>query len=165
MFFSAFELRNSIGAILNNPAVIELFAEIVVKCEVKPDEDICKSIQIKSSCQDGYSSILFFQSQRYCSEVLSVWNYSEEIITKSIWRVEFVDKECILSSFLMFYRVKLPGKVFYSNTYTDCLVSEFPVLEHLCSTSLYPINVNKTSLIVRKWKIDWGCECLVRMQS
>ena len=25
---------------------------------------------------------------------------------------------------------------FYSNTYNDCLVAEFPVLEHLCSISL-----------------------------
>ena len=56
---------------------------------------------------------------------------------------------------------------FYSNTYTDCLVAEFPLLEHLCSSSLYPINFKKTSLISRKWKwkIDWDCECLVRMQS
>ena len=52
---------------------------------------------------------------------------------------------------------------FYSNTYIDCLVAEFPVLEHLCSTSIYPINFKKTSLISRKWKIDWGCECPVRM--
>ena len=58
-----------------------------------------------------------------------------------------------------------PGIFFYSNTYTDCLVAEFPVLEHLCSASLYPINFKKTSHISRKWKIDWGCECLARMQS
>ena len=56
-----------------------------------------------------------------------------------------------------------PGIFFYSNTYTDCLVAEFPVLEHLCSASLYPINFKKTSHISRKWKIDWGCEFLVRM--
>ena len=38
----------------------------------------------------------------------------------------------------------LRGKVvqvffFYSNTYTDCLVAEFPVLEHLYSTSLLEV--------------------------
>ena len=49
----------------------------------------------------------------------------------------------------------LRGKVvqvffFYSNTYTDCLVAEFPVLEHLYSTSLHPINFKKTSHISRK---------------
>ena len=74
-----FELRNFIGAILDHPTVIEFFREIVVKCEVKPDEDIYKGIHIKSSCQDMF----IFQSQGYCSEVLSVWNYSEEVITKT----------------------------------------------------------------------------------
>ena len=58
-----------------------------------------------------------------------------------------------------------PGIFFYSNIYTDCLVPEFRVLEHLCSASLYHINFKKTSYMSRKWKIDWGCECLVRMQS
>ena len=52
-----------------------------------------------------------------------------------------------------------------TNTYTDCLVAHFPVLEYLSSTSLYPINFKKTSPMSRKWKIDWGCECLLRMQS
>ena len=84
---------------------------------------IYKIIHIKSNCQDVYSSMLIFQSQGYCSEVLSVWNYSQEIITKT------------------------------------------SVLEHLCSASLYPINFEKTSHISRKWKTDWSCECLVRMQS
>ena len=70
----------------------------------------------------------------------------------------------MLSSFPMFYRVKLP-RYFFSNTYTDCLVTEFPVLEHLCSAYLYPTSFKKTSHMSRKWKIDWGCECLLRMQS
>ena len=30
-------------------------------------------------------------------------------------------------------------RIFYSNTYTDCLVAEFPVLEHLYSTSLLEV--------------------------
>ena len=34
------ELTNFIGTILDNPALEEFFPEIVVKCEVKPDEDI-----------------------------------------------------------------------------------------------------------------------------
>ena len=72
MEFSKFELRNFIGATLNRPAVIEFFTEIVAKCKVKPDEDIYKGIHIKSNCQDVYSSMLIFQSQGYCSEVLSV---------------------------------------------------------------------------------------------
>ena len=82
---------NFIGAILNHPALIEFFAEIVVKkCEVKPDEDIYIyiyiyiyiGIHIKSNCQDIYSNMLIFQSQGCCSEVLSVCNNSEEIFTK-----------------------------------------------------------------------------------
>ena len=42
---------------LNHPAATAFFAEeIVVKCEVKPDEDIYiyKGIQTKSNCQDIY---------------------------------------------------------------------------------------------------------------
>ena len=75
---------------------------------------IYKIIHIKSNCQDVYSSMLIFQSQGYCSEVLSVWNCSKEIITK-MW--------CILSSFLMFYRVKFSLHFFNSNTYTDYSVA------------------------------------------
>ena len=45
----------------------------------------------------------------------------------------------------MFYRVKFSRYFFYLNTYTDCLVAEFLVLEHLCSASLYLKNFNKTS--------------------
>ena len=39
--------------------------------------------------------VKIFQSQGYCSEVLSVWNYSEEIITKTseAWNLLW----CILS--------------------------------------------------------------------
>ena len=126
---------------------------------------IYKIIHIKSNCQDVYSSMLIFQSQGYCSEVLSVWNYSEKNHYKNIWRMEFVGKVkhiIQLSHVLQSKLVKV--FFFYSNTYIDCLVAEFPVLEHLYSFSLYPINFKKTSLISRKWKIDWDCECLVRMQ-
>ena len=56
-------------------------------------------------------------------------------------------------AFSCFTRWRYPG-IFYSNTYTYCLVAEFPVLEHLCSTSLYPIKFKKTSHISRKWKIE-----------
>ena len=52
--------------------MIEFFAEIVVKGEVKPDEDIYKCIHIKGNCQDVYSSIFIFQSQGCYSEVLNV---------------------------------------------------------------------------------------------
>ena len=48
------ELTNFIGTILDNPALEEFFPEIVVKCEVKPDEDIYKDIHITSNCQDIY---------------------------------------------------------------------------------------------------------------
>ena len=42
-----------------------------------------KGIQIKSICQDLYSIMLIFQTQGYYSVVLSAWNYSQEIITKT----------------------------------------------------------------------------------
>ena len=51
--------------------MIEFFREIVVKCEVKPDEDIYKGIHIKSNCQDIYSSMIVFQSWVHCAEVVS----------------------------------------------------------------------------------------------
>ena len=50
-------------------------------------------------------------------------------------------------------QVKLSRFFFYSNTYTDCLVADFPVLEHLCSTSLYPINFKKTCHVVGSEKL------------
>ena len=46
MEFSEFELTNY-GSYCQPPSiVIELFAEIVVKCEVKPDEDVKASTSI-----------------------------------------------------------------------------------------------------------------------
>ena len=139
-----FEFRNFIGAILDYPAVIEFFPEIVVKCELKPDEDIYKDIHIKSNCQDVYSSMPIFQSQGYFSTVLSVWNYSEEIITKHLksgicWKVNGY-----YPAFSCFTGWSCPG-IFFIQTHThiDCLVAEFPVLEPLCSSSLYPINFKK----------------------
>ena len=54
------------------PSCDRIFYRKVAKCKVKPDEDIYKGIHIKSNCQDLYSSMLIFQSQGYCSEVLSV---------------------------------------------------------------------------------------------
>ena len=40
MELAELELTNFTGTILDNPALAEFFPEIVVKCEVKPDEDI-----------------------------------------------------------------------------------------------------------------------------
>ena len=59
-----------IGTNLSHSVVIELFAEILVKCELKPVEDL-KDIHIESNRQHVYSSMLIFQSQRSCSEVSS----------------------------------------------------------------------------------------------
>ena len=49
---------------------------------------IYKSIQFKYICQDVYSSVLVFQSFKNClvSETLSIWNHSNEIITKNCWK-------------------------------------------------------------------------------
>ena len=44
---------------------------------------IYKGIHIKSNCKYLYSIMLIFQIQVYCSENLSVWNYSQEVITKT----------------------------------------------------------------------------------
>ena len=44
MEFVESELRNYRGYCQPPSVVIELFAEIVVKCEVKPDEDVAKGI-------------------------------------------------------------------------------------------------------------------------
>ena len=134
--------------------MIEFFAEIDVKCEVKPDEDIYKGIHIKSSCQDMF----IFQSQGYCSEVLSVWNYSEEVITKTseewnLFKTGLWKGNAYYPAFSCFTGWNCLGDFFYSNTYTDCLVEDFPVLEHLCSTSLYPINFKKTCHVVGSEKL------------
>ena len=51
-------------------------------CEKMWSETRWKAIHIKSNWQDIYTSMLIFQSHGYFSEVLSVCNYSEEIITK-----------------------------------------------------------------------------------
>ena len=71
-----------IGVFASHSVVIELFAKIVVKYEVKPVENL-KGIHVESNCRDVYSSMLIFQSQWYYLEDSSVWNFSEEIITKT----------------------------------------------------------------------------------
>ena len=59
---------------LNHPAAIAFFAEeIVVKCEVKPDEDIyiyIKAFRLKAIVK--IYIVLILQSQRYFSKVLNV---------------------------------------------------------------------------------------------
>ena len=57
--FAEFELRRFIGAILNHPSMIDFFAEIVVKCEVKPDE----YIYIQQT--PGYSNRHLFELPAY----------------------------------------------------------------------------------------------------
>ena len=60
----------------------ELFAEVVVKCELKPDEDV-KAFTSVTIAKMATTIMIIFQGQRYCSEVMCAWNYSEEeIITK-----------------------------------------------------------------------------------
>ena len=61
------ELRSFhfIGAILDHPAAVNFFAEIAVKCKVKPDEDIRLKAFIKRYI------MLISQSQGYYSEVLN----------------------------------------------------------------------------------------------
>ena len=61
--------------------VIELFAEIVAKCKVKPDEGI-KTFTLKAMVKMYIQVSPFFQSFYY-SEVFSVRNCSEEFITKT----------------------------------------------------------------------------------
>ena len=70
--------------------MIELFAEIVAKCEVKPDEGI-KAFTLKAMVKMYIQVSPFFQSF-YCSEVLSVRNCSEEFITKTSQEWNFLKK-------------------------------------------------------------------------
>ena len=59
MEFVEFELRNYWNYCQPSSVVIESFAEIVVKYEMKPDQD---DICINSSCQDVYySNVIIFQ--------------------------------------------------------------------------------------------------------
>ena len=88
MELAELELTNFIGTILDNPALAEFFPEIVVKCEVKPDEDIYKDIHITSNCQDIYYAHfpkpgILFRSFEFL-KLLTRNHY------KNIWRVEFV---------------------------------------------------------------------------
>ena len=73
---------------------------------------------------------------------------------KNIWRVEFAEKVMHIIQLSHVLQGEVDQVFFYSNTYTDCLVAEFPVLEHLWSAYLYPINSKKTSHKSRKWK-NW----------
>ena len=74
-------MTNFIGAILNHPVVIEFLAEIVVKFEVKPYERKRKRQRERETERDRETEreaftlkaiVKIFQSQGYCSEVLSV---------------------------------------------------------------------------------------------
>ena len=124
-----------------------------------------KGIHINSNSQDVYSSMLIFQSQDI-DQKFWVSETTQKKYYKNIWRVKFVEKvmHIIQLSYVSQDEV-VQVFFFYSDTYTDNLVAEFPVLAYLCSTSLYPINFKKASRITRKWKIDLDCECLVIMQS
>ena len=97
---------------------------------------------------------------------MKIWDIVQKFWVSAIIQKKSLQKgNAYYPAFSCFTGWSCPGIFFCSNTYTDCLVAEFPVLEHLCSASLHSINLKKTSHISRKWKIDWGCEGLVRMQS
>ena len=148
-----------IGTIVSHPAVTELLGEIVVKSEVKPDEDV-KVFTLKESWRFMHNLAncpkleILFRSLK-CLKLLRIDYY------KNIWRVAVVEKvaHIIQVSYVLYGEV---AQVSFSclNTYTDDSVAEFSVLEHLCSTS---VHFKKDSHISRKWKIDWGWESLVRM--
>ena len=55
----------------------------------------------------------------------------------------------------------LQGEIVQVHLYTDCLATDFPVLEQLCSTSLDPINFKKTCHVVGSEKLTE----VVRMYS
>ena len=111
---------------------------------------------------DEYKYYIIYIYWLYIYHIYYIWIYVL-LIYMNMYIIYILIYTYILSRFLIFYRVKLSRYFFYSNTYFDCLVAEFSVLELRCSASLYPINFKKTSHISRKWKVDWGCECLVRM--
>ena len=81
--------------------------------------------------------------------------------------MEFVEKVMHIIHFSHFLQGEVVKVFFFFNlnAYTDCLVAEFPVLEHPCSISLYPVNFKKTTLVGSEKLINLGCECLVKMQS
>ena len=127
--------------------MIEFFAEIVVKCEVKPDKEIFKDIQDE-------------QLSRWVSETTQKKSLQKYLKSGICWK-----GNAYYPASLCFTGWSCPS-IFFIQTDTDYLVAEFTVLEHLCSTSLYHINFKKNSHISRKWKNDWGAaKCLVRMQS
>ena len=86
------ELRNFIGAILNHLAVIELFAEIAVNCEVKTDEDIyVKSFTLKAivRCIFKYAhfpkpGILFRSSE--CLKLLRKKSLQKHLTNGICWK-------------------------------------------------------------------------------
>ena len=106
-----------------------------------------ETIHIKSNFQDilfKYAhflkpGILFRSSE--CLKLLRRNHY------KNIWRVEFVEKVMHIIQLSHVLQGEVVQVFFYSNTYTDCLIAEFPVLEHLCSVYLYPIIVGWLSIL------------------
>ena len=81
---------------------------------------------------------------------------------KNIWRVEFVEKVMHiiqLSHILQGEVVQVFFLFKHIHWLFSCRVSSsWTPLQYLFIGSVLP-------LFSRKWKIDWGCECLVRMQS
>ena len=104
-------------AILDHPAVIEFFAEIVVKYEVKSDKDIYKDIHIKSNCQDVYSSMLIFQGHEYCSEVWVSETTQKKSLQKHLKSEICWKGNAYYSAFSCFTGRSCPGIFFYSNTH------------------------------------------------
>ena len=73
---------------------------------------------------------------------------------KNIWRVKFVEKVMHIIQLSHVLQGGVVQVFFFIQTHTDYLVAEFPVLEHLCSNSLYHINFKKNCHIRRKWKTE-----------
>ena len=100
--------------------------------------NIYKGIQIKRNCQDIYYAhfpkpgILFRSFECLKSEE---WNLLKTGLSKG---------NAYYPAFSCFTRWNCLGIFFLFKHICCCLVADFAVLEHLCNTSLYPINFKKT---------------------
>ena len=96
---------------------------------------IYKIIHIKSNCQ-MYIQVCSFSKARDIVQKFWVSETTQKKHLKSgiCWK-----DNAYYPAFSCFTGWSCPGIFFYSNTYTDCLVAEFPVLEHLYSTSLLEV--------------------------
>ena len=69
--------------------MIEILIKIVVKCEVKPDEDIYKDIHIKNNSQDIYYA--YFPKPGILFRSFEWLKLFKRNHYKNIWRLEFAE--------------------------------------------------------------------------